>query len=272
MSETWHSLYLRAADTSAVAAALADTLQQRGYQRYDPFAGGSGTPPGLKVFIKHFVAPAVDGWVRVLGDPDPAAFSDLSSHGTLLHGWLSDADSGIEVYINGTAVPDGLSAYLRPGKTADDLKRALQGAVPTAVDRPTSILPDDVQQLAQNRNVNPQQANRMIDRLTGQLFGKLDRQSGGEASAMQSQARALAMGGNRPDWNSPAGQRLKALASVLTLPGNWREPDFIAVRDAYQAARMVRRNPNARLMPDELAALRALPDAIAYEAVYMGKG
>jgi hypothetical protein len=272
MSETWHSLYLPTADAPAVAAALVDTLQQHGYQRYDPFAGGSGTPPGLKVFIRHYVAPAVDGWVRVLGDPDPVVFSDLSSRWTLLHGWLSDSDSGIEVYENRAAVPDGLSAYLRSGKTDNDLKRALQGAVPTAADRPASILPDDVQQLAQDYRVNPQQANRMIDRLTGQLFGKLDRQSGGEASAMQAQARALAMGGNRPDWNSAAGQRLKALASVLTLPANWREPDFIAVRDAYQAARMLRRNPNARLMPDEQAALKALPNALVYEAVYMGRG
>ncbi|MCC7445892.1 MAG: hypothetical protein IT324_00680 [Anaerolineae bacterium] len=272
MSETWHSLYLRTADAPAVAAALIDSLQQHGYQRYDPFAGGSGTPPGLKTFIKQYVAPTADGWVRVLGDPDLAVFSDLSTRWALLHGWLSDSDSGIEVFANGAVIPDGLIAYLRPGKTADDLKRALQGAVPTTADRPASILPDDVQQLAQNRNVNAQQANRMIDRLTGQLFGKLDRQSGGEASAMQTQARALAMGGNRPDWNSAAGQRLKALASVLTLPANWREPDFIAVRDAYQAARMVRRNPNARLMPDEQAALKALPDAIAYEAVYMGRG
>lgn len=271
MSETWHSLYLRAADAPAVVVALVNALQQHGYQRYDPFAGGSGTPPGLKIFVKHYVAPTVDGWVRILGDPDPAVLNDLSTHWTLLHAWLTDTDSGIDVYEHGSVIPDGLSAYLRPGKTPDDLRRAWQGALPTPTERPASILPDDVQQLAQDRRVNPQQANRMIDRLTGQLFGKLDRQSGGEASAMQSQARALAMGGNRPDWNSAAGQRLKAVISVLSLPANWREPDFIAVRDAYQAARMARRNPNAHLMPDEQAALKALPNALEYEAVYMGK-
>ncbi len=272
MSETWYSLYLLTADAPAVAAALIDALHQHGYQRYDPFAGGSGTPPGLKTFIRQYVAPSLDGWVRVLGDPDPGTLTDLSTHWTLLHAWLTDTGSGIDVYQNGAVNADGLILYLRPGKTADDLNRAWQGAMPTPADRPASILPDDVQQLAQGRHVNPQQANRMIDRLTGQLFGKLDRQSGGEASAMQAQARVLASGGNRPDWNSPAGQRLKALASVLTLPANWREPDFIAVRDAYQAARMLRRNPNARLMSDEQAALKALPDAIAYEAIYMGKG
>jgi hypothetical protein len=135
----------------------------------------------------------------------------------------------------------------------------------------SSAVPAELQQLAREHNVNPAQANQMIERITSRLFGKLDRASGGEASAMQARASALATGANRLDWNGTSGQRLKALASILDLPSNWREPDFETVRAAYQAARYLRRSPNARLMPDEQEALEALPDAIQYEAVYAGK-
>ncbi len=271
MSETWHSLYLRADDAEAVAAALIDALRHHGYQPYDPFAGGNGTPPGLKTFVKHFVAPPTDGWLRVLGEPDPSSLIDLRTGQTILYAWLTASDCGIEVYRDGATDPGGLIDFLRSDKTLDDLVRAQRGAMPTSVDRPASVLPDDMQPFAQAHNVNPEQANKMIERLTSRLFGKLDRNTGGEASAMQSQARALATGADRLDWNSPAAQRLKAMVNVLDLPSNWREPSFDTVREAYQAARMLRKNPGSQLFPDEQAALRALPDALEYVAVYVGK-
>jgi hypothetical protein len=271
MSETWHSLYLRADETQAVADALIDALRHHRYQRYDPFAGGTGTPPGLKTFVKHFVAPPSDGWVRILGEPEPRSLIDLSAGRTLLYAWLDAADSGIELYRDGATDADALGDFLRPGKTLGDLARSRQGATPTPMERPASVLPDDMQQFAREHNVNADQANKLIERLTSRLFGKLDRASGGEASTMQAQARALATGANRLDWNSPAAQRLKATVSVLTLPSNWRDPEFESVREAYQAARMRRKNPNSQLFPDEQAALNSLPDALNYEAVYVGK-
>jgi hypothetical protein len=271
MSETWHSLYLRTDDAEAVAAALTDALRHHGYQPYDPFAGGTGTPPGVNTFIKHFVTPPTDGWVRVLGEPDPSSMIDLRVGQAVLYAWLAGSDCGIEVYRDGATDPGGLIEFLRPGKTLDDLARAQRGAMPTAVDRPARVIPDDMQQFAQAHNVNPEQANTMIERLTSRLFGKLDRTTGGEASAMQTQARILATGADRLDWNSPAAQRLKAMVSVLDLPSNWRDPSFEAVREAYQAGRMLRKNPGSQLFPDEQAALRALPDTLEYLSVYVGK-
>ena len=282
MSDAWHSLYLRVEDfpdTPTAAAALQDALSREGYQPYDPFAGGSGTPISLKTFVKCLVAPPQDGWIRILGEPGnpvkamQTAVVELSAGRPILWAWLSGKDEGgLTPYRDGQLSADGLGVYLRPDKTADDLARALGGTMPTVIEVSSGgMLPDDIQRLAQKGNVDSNQAAKMMDRITSQLFGKLDRASGGEASTMQDQARALAMGGNRVDWNSPAGQRLRALATVLMFPTNWREPDFGAVRDAYQAARMLRKNPRAMLMPDEQAALKAIPNANDYEAVYVGK-
>jgi hypothetical protein len=133
------------------------------------------------------------------------------------------------------------------------------------------LIPGEIQQLARAHDVNPEQADQMINHLTSRLFGKLDRASGGEASAMQARARALATGAHRPDWNNTAARRLEALVGVLALPSNWREPDFETVREAYQVARLLRRNPRSQVMPDEQAALKIVPNAIEYQAVYVGK-
>jgi hypothetical protein len=194
----------------------------------------------------------------------------------VLHTRLVGGESGIDPYSNGTLDSGGLAAHLKPGKTPADLERALQGTAPTPTGpgRPESgSLSGELEQLARQRGVNPEQADRMIERITGRLFGKLDRQSGGEASAFQNQARGILGGaqGAEPDWNGPAGRRLLALAQVLSLPPNWREPDFDAVREAYQVARRLQKNPGAKLLLDEQDALRAVPDAIQYTPVYVGK-
>ncbi len=273
---TWHSLYIRAENAREIAAALLERLAALGYIPYDPFPGGSGTPPGPKKFLRAFAAPPTEGWVRILGEVAVETLSGLSAGRTVLHAWLVEGESRIDAYRNGTPDSGGLAAHLKPGKTPDDLERALQGAAPTPTGqgRPASgPLSGELEQLARQRGVNAEQANRMIERLTGRLFGKLDRQSGGEASALQDQARAMIGGahGAKPDWNGPAGRRLLALAQVLALPPNWREPDFDAVREAYQVARRLQKNPGARLLPDEQDALRAVPDAMHYQPIYVGR-
>jgi hypothetical protein len=134
-----------------------------------------------------------------------------------------------------------------------------------------SALPGELNRLARSRNVNPAQAARMMDRLTGSLFGKLDRHSGGEASAARHQARALLQGKGGPNWTSAAGRRLEAIAALLTLPPEWRDPSFEVLRDAYHAARRLKRNPRASLLPDEREALARVPYALDYTPLYYGK-
>jgi hypothetical protein len=270
VTQSWHSLYLLTDDIPAVIASLDQVLVQARYTRFDPFTGGMGTPPGLKTFVKLFVAPAQDGWIRILGEPDPAVLPDLSRQFALLHAYLDDKGSHINVYHNGSMVSDGLTEFLRPGKTRDDLARAEQDTIPIISNQSGSVLPDEIKQLAADHNVNPQQANKLINRLTTQLFARLDRSSGGEASAMQNQAQALSSGAGRLDWNSPTARKLKGIMSLLVLPDTWRSPDFDDLRDAYQVARRLRKNPGAQLMPDEQTAIQAVPNAINYEAVYAG--
>lgn len=274
----WHSLFLRTTepptDQAAVTTALLDSAQRGGYERYDPFTGGMGTPPRLKTFVKHFVAPAADGWIRVLGTPDRNIVIDLSRWQPVVYLWFDGDQVGVEAYNNGSTAPEALADFLIRGKTLDDLRKALTASVPllkVVSNRSQDLLPDDVQALARQHNVNPDQANKLIDRLTANMFGRLDRQSGGEASDMQAQARALATSAPRLDWNSPAALGLQAAAQLLQLPSNWRDQDFDTVREAYQVARRLRKNPRSSLMPDEQAALKTLPNAIEYEAVYIGK-
>jgi len=271
MANSWHSLYLQTDETAAVTALVA-ALQALGYQRYDPFPGGTGTPMGLKTFARYFVAPAQDGWARILGQPDPDLLLTLSQKLPLIYGWLADSGSGVELHIDGARHDKRLTDYLRPGAALPAAGGIKQGdPATTANDATAIVVPDDIQQLAQDHNVNADQANKLVNRLTSQLFGKLDRTSGGEASAMQTEARALAAGGGTVNWNSAAGQYLIAAMGALTIPSNWREPDFDTLRDAYQVARRLRRTPSAQLMPDEQAAIKVIPNAIEYEAVYMGK-
>jgi hypothetical protein len=245
---------------------LAGALEANGYKRYDPFPGGAGTPPGLKTFVKHFVAPPEAGWVRILGNPDPetlpALFAALSAGQALLIGWFSGAEGEIEAYRDGQSIP--LDSFVQPGQSLSQRSAPVESGANEA-------LPGELGQFAREHNVNPNQASRIIGRLTTHLFGKMDRESGGEAGSLKDQARAMLSGSAQPDWNTPAGQRLRAMANNLILPASWRDPDFEAVREAYQAARMLLRNPRAQLMPGEREALKRVPNAGDYVAVYAGK-
>jgi hypothetical protein len=280
-SSSWHRLLVRADDPSLVTAALVTTLTERGYQRFDPFPGGGGTPLGLKEVLRCFVSPTVDGWVRVFGTltliPPPALPLPY------LHAWIEGDESAWEAWEGGQRSPAGLTPYLKPHLTAEDLTRALERPILASTDSPVdsaspgspATLPGGLEQLACERGVSQAQANRMISKLTGQLFGKLDKQSGGEASAMKSQAQALAnralSGPDQVEWRGVAGLRLLRIADLLVLPAGWREPDGEALRAAYQVARRLARNARAELLPDERAALDAVPGAIQYQAVYAGK-
>jgi hypothetical protein len=132
-------------------------------------------------------------------------------------------------------------------------------------------LPPDIRQLAEEKGVDSRRVGNLFERLARSLFGKLAGEDDSEASEEQAQARELVMGGGRDIWNSLPGQRVRAIAGVLALPDTWRVPDWDAVREAYHVHRLRERAPRMPLMPGDKEAMDAVPDALSYLPVYMGK-
>ena len=268
----WHTAFVQADDTARVSDALLGSLTALGYSRYDPFPGGSGTPPAFKQFVKHLVSPARAGWLRILGAPDLTALLTVSQQWPIVYGWLTDSDGGWRVLSKGQSsdVASAFGPFLKPNHSVEAFQRVQSGQIAALPDEPTNaMLPSDIQQLARDGGVNPKQADRMTERMTSQLFGRLDRGTGGEAGAMRGQAQAMLKPG--AEWNNATGQRLRAMAALLMLPADWRTPTIEDVREAYGIARRLARNPKAPLLPAEREALKAVPEARSYSAVYVGK-
>lgn len=262
-------------ETMRVAVALRATLAALGYQPYDPFPGGTGTPLGLNVTVRLFVAPPQDGQIAVMGKIPEEVLSSLSQQwgGIALLGWLTEEDGGFAVYHNGQRSDSAtaLAPFLRPEQNLTTLHRALAGEIEVLPldETPGGSLPPELQTLAEDRGVDTEHASSLFERLSGGLFSKLDKR--GEGSADQEQARVIFSGGEHDLWNTLQGQRVRAIADTLTLPGNWRLPALETVRDAYQVHRLRQRNPRMPLIiPGDAELLRSLPDALSYEPVYMG--
>lgn len=262
----WHNLYVSTSDHERVAIALHNSLQEQGYISYDPFAGGMGTPPGLTETVKMFVAPSQDNWVRILGEV-PAS---ITLPFTYLRGWVGEHSAGFSAWEGNTALQ--ITDFLRAPYTSVEWDQLINRAVDnTARMDNTSALPAELRHMAEQNKINPAQAESMFNRLTGQLFNKMDKQSGGTAKTLQTQAKQVLHNPMAVDWSRGWAARLAALASLLILPDNWRTPDFITLRDAYQVARRLKKSPKALLMNDEKVALGMVDNAIDYQPVYMGK-
>lgn len=264
MTTSWDSLYLPSAEVEVILKTLQETLVALGYELYDPF----GLIPGRSYpqTTRLFIAPPVETWTRILGVFDPQILFPLSSSFFCLRLALNDGEALIETYVDGARVEpqDALRPYVHPGR---DLGRALNGPIilPTerASDPVFDSLPDNLQSLASG--VDKNHAQKMFDRLSGNLMKKA---AGKDAEKMSSAARNLM---SAPDWNSPDGQRIRALMECLTIPENWREPDFTTLRDAYQLHARRRRNPNAALYPGDSETMEKVPDALNYTPVYAGR-
>lgn len=277
MTQSWHSLFIPGVGTGTLAETLRALLIRSGCTPYDPFPGGMGTPPELTALARLFVAPAQEGWVRVLGELEAALLPELALalDSPLLTGWLGE-DGGGFGWVGADGVrrddADAFAPYRRASASPDDLRRAFAGEVrvqPVTGDAARAGLPPGLRDVAQQQGVNPRQAGKLFERISGGLFGKLAGQTG-ESSAEQEGARAMVMGGHDL-WNSLHGQRVRAIAGVLALPANWRLPTWDDVRDAYHAHRMRERYPRMMALPGDRESLAAVPDIATYEAVFMGQ-
>src|SRR5262249_6459729 len=155
---------------------------------------------------------------------------------------LDGTAARIEGYANGTKIDPLtlLMPHLREGMSTDVLQSALDisddsplpgNVIPFSMYEPSpsdsalpfTVLPDEIQSLGEK--VDKGAAQKRFSRLTGQLMNKV----GGDAES----ARALLSPESPPDWTSAGGKRIQAVMACLTIPDPWREPDFIALRDAY---------------------------------------
>jgi hypothetical protein len=281
MSTPWNSLYCPSEDAGAIARSLQDSLTALGYQLYDPF----GLMPGKSYAqtVRLFIAPPADGWTRILGAPDDGQFSPISQITPCLFVQLDKDNARIEAYQRGERadLAEVFAGHLREGASANDLRMILserdenapippgnvipfsmyEPPAPQQSGLPFTVLPDDIQSMA--GGVDQGAAQKMFNRLTGQLMKKV----GGDADA----ARGLISGEGAPDWNSTGGKRILAVMSCLNVPTNWRDPDFVALRDAYPLHERRRRNPNARLYPGDDSTMAKVPDALTYLPVYGGR-
>jgi hypothetical protein len=270
MPTSWNSLFWPSSDAVTIAAHLRESLTALGYELFNPF----GLIPGKAYAqaVRLFVAPALNGWVKVIGQPDERQLPQLSQHGLFLYLALNGAKATITAYQDGNVLnpASALQSYLKPRITPSDLRQALEDPLIAKISPldssfggvPMEVLPDEVQSMA--RQVNPKQAQQLISRLGGDLL----KRTGGEEQAAA--ARALIDNHDQPDWNSHGGVQIRALMHCLDIPSNWREPEFITLRDAYQLHERKRRNPNARAYPGDDDVMALVPDALAFIPVYGG--
>ena len=267
MMSNWTSIYCRASDPALVEAALRQHLPALGYEVYEPF--GLIPPKAYAQTVKLFVAPAQDGWVRVIGAADDAVLGGLNAFPPALRITLNGEEADFTV--PGGDVTAALRDYLRPGSTPEDVLGAIRGpmivpprtapAQPPVMAVPLEALPEDVRGML--GKVDSSAAESMFNRLSGTLMNKV----GGQAEA----AQALMAANAGPDWESIGGARIRALLNCLTVPSEgWQAPDFTALRDAYPLHARRQRKPDARLYPGDAEALAAVPDALAYRPVFGG--
>jgi hypothetical protein len=271
MTIPWHSLYLPCDDPQRVIKALRSDLTQQHYTLYDPFSGL--LTRAYTHTVKLFVSPARSGWTRIVGAPDPAVVPSLVAIAPVL--WIAlDGDQEAIAIYSSPGADDGFSPlipYLRAGLTPADLKAALDGNAPStdaADEEARQDFAADALAIALPAEARSQMVG--IDRRRAAaafrwMATRALRQAGGSVQ----QARELL--NHAPKWNSPGGRRIKAVMACLTVPSDWREPDFATVREAYQLYAGRLRRPDAILHPGDEDAMNTVPDALDYTPIYAGK-
>lgn len=267
MMSNWTSIFCRANDPALVEVALRQHLTTLGYEVYEPF--GLIPPKAYAQTVKLFIAPAHEGWVRVIGAADEAVLGGLTAFPPALRITLTGEEADFAV--PGGDVPAALHNYLRPGSTPEDVIGAIRGPMivpprtapsqPPVMAVPLEALPEDVRGML--GKVDSGAAESMFNRLSGTLMNKV----GGQAEA----AQALMAANAPPDWETIGGARIRALLNCLTVPAEgWQTPDFTALRDAWPLHARRQRKPDARLYPGDAEVLAAVPDALEYRPVFGG--
>jgi hypothetical protein len=261
----WHSLYLLHTQQSEVADAVAEYMGQEGYTRYDPF--GNALAPSYPQTLKVFVAPPHGGWTRLLTDCEmtdgESLAIDLSHIAPCLSVNLEGRTGFVHVYQDGNPCSELEPSImpLCPLENRATLRAAFEAeelALPTLEtlqlgDIRIDDLPDFMQDIAQQ--VNADHAEGLFNKVARQLLRTIARRD------------ATMIFDRYPDWNSQAGQLIRVVLDNVLPEINWRTPDFVIVRTAYN----IYTQEQPIILPGDEFALSAVPNALDYQPVYGGK-
>lgn len=264
-------LFFPSSNSLEVESILKSRLQESGYAFYDPFPGGAGTPVGLQQRIRSFLSPPHNNWVRLLFAPneqwpEETTHDVLSGLPVIRAAYVSAEQFEIGTIVAGMS---GLAPFLRAGLTEADLEKATAATpAPSAVTN-TPDLPPELQKFAQEQGVDAQHVDKFVQKMAGSVFKKM----GSEQTAQAQAKSAMAGAAKQPEveWSSPAGQALQRVMACLSVPEKWWQPDWKTISAAYQTARQVQRDPKSLMLPGDKQALAALPNALEFTPLYMGK-
>lgn len=239
----WQSLYLSCVED--ITDTLHTLLNDQGYTLYDPFGLIPG--PAYPHTVKLFIAPPRAGWTRLIADSVPPQISaGLSKLGLCIDARLDGETAQVTAYEHGQPV-DHPCLQATPDGDPDSAQKGDDAF-------PLDMLPDDVQRMAEN--LNPRQVNKMFNRLMKRINRRVD----GDPNAARDMLRRPAA------WDSPGGRQMMAVLACLQIP-DWREPDFVTLRDAYA----LHKRGAKTLLPGDAEAMQAVPDALDYIPVYGGQ-
>lgn len=246
----WSSLYIPLSDDEQVFRALDECYQTAGYQAYNPFPGGRGSPQHAHEFIKLFVKWGEDGWTRIIGTPDESLLTPFSKTlaNALLYLWVDETQTGIQVI--GSA---SLADFLVAGQSLERFNDALNADY---ADQQT----DEIADFAVQQGVDPKQANKLIQKNQR----KIAQQMGMEPAEVKQPNRGFS-------WELGSAQRLRAGAACLRLPSNWHSPLFKDITSAYQIASLLEQDENALLLPGDEAVLDRVDYPLDYHLAYYAR-
>ncbi len=269
----WHSLYWTSKATlsgpTECVASVESALTANGYTRYNPF--GLIPAPLYPATVKLFASPLRDGWGRLVSTaalPDAACRAAATGGVALVLALDDDGTASVSVYANGEPAPDPVAAlqpYTPPDTDPGTLAATL--ALPTEISDQTGndslaldVLPEQYRDMA--NQLNPQDIEKLFEKMAGSVFRR-----GGDREA----AEELLRGAAGPDWITGGGAAIRRLLALLTVPNDWIHPAFVPLRDAYALHARRQRKPDARLYPGDDEAMRAVPDALDYIPLFVGK-
>lgn len=252
----WVSLFVPEAEPASLTGMVESALISAGATKYDPF----GAMPGLSYprAVKLFVAPKMDGWVRLIVSPDcvlEPVVTAASLDTPVVAGFISsDLIPALTFYRGGDLVDaPAIAPYVTDlAGFAAHLKQPKHGA--SGVGGVSSgALPADLR--AMSGSLSTRQIERMMNSMTSAI-------SKGDRAAAQATLQSI-------DWESGAGEWMRTALAYLGLT-NAVTPDYATVSTAFRTARRLARNPKATLYPGDAEARDAVPAVLDYVPVYYG--